>query len=341
MTRDPAENAPFDPLLAAENWLKSGEPVALASVIEAWGSAPVPIGGQMVIASGERFQGSVSGGCIEADVIAEAADVLTSGKPQVLSFGIADETAWRAGLACGGKLRILVTRLTPNDTLPLFAKLHTARDARTAAVIETRLADGHLRLVTAPGGECPEIAEALATGASKLHEDTQSGTLGGTFLQAIAPAPRLFVVGATHVAQVLAKLAQTIGYQITIIDPRSAFTADGRFDASIVETAWPETALKTFAPDPFTAVVTLTHVGHIDDEALAISLRSPCRYIGALGSRKTHAKRVERLVALGFKDADIARIKSPVGLNIGAETPAEIAVAILGEVIAAFRGGKA
>lgn len=337
MTRDPAENAPFDPLLAAEHWLQGGEPVALASVIEAWGSAPVPIGGQMVIASGERFQGSVSGGCIEADVIAEAADVLASGKPQVLSFGIADETAWRAGLACGGKLRILVTRLTPDDTLPLFTKLHIARDARTAAVIETRLNDGLQRLVTAPAGESPAIAEALASGASVLQEDAS----GGTFLQAIAPAPRLFVVGATHVAQVLAKLAQTIGYQITIIDPRSAFTADSRFDASIVETAWPETALKAFAPDPFTAVVTLTHVGHIDDEALAISLRSPCRYIGALGSRKTHAKRVERLVALGFKDADIARIKSPVGLNIGAETPAEIAVAILGEVIAAFRGGKA
>lgn len=335
MTREPTENTPFDPLFAAEHWLQAGEPVALATVIEAWGSAPVPIGGQMVIASGERFQGSVSGGCIEADVIAEATDVLSSGKPQVLSFGIADETAWRVGLACGGKLRILVTRLTPIDGLPLFAKLRTARDARTAAVIETRLNDGRLRLVTAALDESPAIAEALTSGASKLQEDAE----GSTFLQAVAPAPRLFVVGATHVAQVLAKLAQTIGYQITIIDPRSAFTADSRFDASIVETAWPETALKTFAPDPFTAVVTLTHVGHIDDEALAISLRSPCRYIGALGSRKTHAKRVERLVELGFTDADIARIKSPVGLNIGAETPAEIAVAILGEVIAAFRGG--
>jgi xanthine dehydrogenase accessory factor len=290
----------------------------------------------MVIASGERFQGSVSGGCIEADVIAEAADVLVSGKPQLLSFGIADETAWRAGLACGGKLRILVTRLTPDDGLPLFARLNEVRGSRQAAVIETNLSDGRLRLVTGATGESAAIADALASGASALVEQTD----GGTFLQAIAPPPRLFVVGATHVAQVLVQLAQTIGYQITIIDPRSAFTADSRFDASIVETAWPETALKTFAPDPFTAVVTLTHVGHIDDEALAISLRSPCRYIGALGSRKTHAKRVERLVELGFTDADIARIKSPVGLNIGAETPAEIAVAILGEVIAAFRGGK-
>ncbi len=340
MTRDPTENAPFDPLQAAEHWLKAGEPVALATVIEAWGSAPVPIGGQMVIASGERFQGSVSGGCIEADVIAEATDVLASGKPQVLSFGIADETAWRAGLACGGKLRILVTRLKPDEGLPLFAKLNDARYSRTAAVIETRLNDGRLRLVTAAQGESPAIATALASGASALQDEERENPGGGTFLQTIAPAPRLFVVGATHVAQVLVKLAQTIGYQITIIDPRSAFTADSRFDASIVETAWPETALKTFAPDPFTAVVTLTHVGHIDDEALAISLRSPCRYIGALGSRKTHAKRVERLTALGFTDADIARIKSPVGLNIGAETPAEIAVAILGEVIAAFRGGK-
>lgn len=336
MTRDLEENAPIDPLSAAEHWLRSGEPVALATVIAAWGSAPVPIGGQMVIAPGERFQGSVSGGCIEADVIAEAADVLASGKPQVLSFGIADETAWRAGLACGGKLRILVARLTPDHGLPLFAKLNEARSSRTAAVIETHMADGRLRLVTAATGESAAIAEALASGASTLEEETD----GGIFLQAIAPPPRLFVVGATHVAQVLVKLAQTIGYQITIIDPRSAFTADSRFDASIVETAWPETALKAFAPDPFTAVVTLTHVGHIDDEALAISLRSPCRYIGALGSRKTHAKRVERLLALGFTNADIARIKSPVGLNIGAETPAEIAVAILGEVIAAFRGGK-
>ncbi len=336
MTQEPAETTPFDPLQAAEHWLRGGDAVALATVIEAWGSAPVPIGGQMVIASGERFQGSVSGGCIEADVIAEATDVLASGKPQVLSFGIADETAWRAGLACGGKLRILVTRLTPDEGRPLFAKLTAARDTRKAAVIETRLSDGGIRLVTDALGESPAIAGALATGASALQDDAG----GGTFLQTIAPAPRLIVVGATHVAQVLAKLAQTIGYQITIIDPRSAFTADSRFDASIVETAWPETALKTFAPDPFTAVVTLTHVGHIDDEALAMALRSPCRYIGALGSRKTHAKRVERLIGLGFTDSDIARIKAPVGLNIGAETPAEIAVAILGEVISAFRSGK-
>ncbi len=336
MTRDIEENAHLDPLSAAEHWLQAGEPVALATVVEAWGSAPVPIGGQMVIASAERFQGSVSGGCIEADVIAEASDVLANGKPLVLSFGIADETAWRAGLACGGKLRILVARLMPNEGLPLFAKLNVARQSRTAAVIETRLSDGRLRLVTAALGEPSGIAEALASGASALQDD--SG--GGTFFQAIAPAPRLIVVGATHVAQVLAKLAQTIGYQITVIDPRSAFTADSRFDASIVETAWPETALKAFAPDPFTAVVTLTHVGHIDDEALAMALRSPCRYIGALGSRKTHAKRVERLTALGFTSTDIARIKAPVGLNIGAETPAEIAVAILGEIIAAFRGGK-
>lgn len=337
MNIETADQATFEPLTAAEAWLQKGETVAVATVIEAWGAAPVPVGGQMVIASGDRFQGSVSGGCVEADVIAEAADVLASGKPEVLSFGIADETAWRAGLACGGKIKILVTRMTPAEGLPLLDGLRRARASRTASVIETRINDGSYRFVTSAKDESSEIAAALSSGDSALHESPA----GSLFLKAVAPPPRLFVVGATHVAQVLVKLAQTIGYQVTVIDPRSAFTADDRFDQSLVETAWPETALKSFAPDPFTAVVTLTHVGHIDDEAISMSLKSPCRYIGALGSRKTHAKRVERLKAQGFTDADLARIKAPVGLDIGAETPAEIALAILAEVVNAFRGGNA
>ena len=322
---------PTNARAAARAWLEAGRPVALATVIDTWGSAPVRTGGQMAVVDVDEFQGSVSGGCVEADVIAAGLDVIETGKPETLSFGIADETAWRAGLACGGKIRVHVSKLDPKTDLDFVKKLDAAAAAREPIVVMTRLADGARQIYDGTNSTDPAIAEAIRRAHSGVDKS------GETFLHALTPPPRIIIVGATHIGQHLATMATASGYDVKVIDPRTAFASPARFDPSQLITGWPEDSFKQLAADPFSAVVTLTHVDHIDDDALTIALKSPCRYIGSLGSRKTHARRVERLKAAGFSDTEIARINAPVGLNIDAETPGEIATSILAQIIASFR----
>jgi xanthine dehydrogenase accessory factor len=320
-----------NPRAAAKAWLEAGRPVAMATVIDTWGSAPVRAGGQMAIVDVEEFQGSVSGGCVEADVIAAGLDVIETGKPETLSFGIADETAWRSGLACGGKIRIHVAKLDPKADLEYLRRLDAAAAAREPLVITTRLADGAREIHDGGASPDPLVAEAIRRAHSGVDKS------GEMFVHALTPPPRIIIVGATHIGQHLATMATASGYDVKVIDPRTAFANATRFDPSQLIAGWPEHCFAKLAADPFSAIVTLTHVDHIDDEALSIALKSPCRYIGSLGSRRTHAKRVDRLKASGFTDADIARIHAPVGLDIEAETPGEIATSILAQIIAAFR----
>jgi xanthine dehydrogenase accessory factor len=319
---------------AMTQWLAEGRPVAEAIVIETSGAAPVPVGGRMVIASDEDFLGSVSGGCVEADVVSVALDVMADGRPQSLTFGIGDELAWRSGLPCGSTVRVHVHTLNPESAeATTEAHAGVSRD-RAARVIATRLSDGTKRIYLSSDPAPVAVADVFQKGASCVYADAG----GETFLHALTPPPRIVVIGATHVAQILKQLATAIDYDVVIIDPRSAFTSSTRFDVDTAITGWPEAELAAFANDASTAIVALTHVGHIDDEALKIALRSPCRYVGALGSRKTHAARVARLKASGFLDAEIARIHAPVGLHLGGRAPGEIAVSILAQVVAAFNG---
>lgn len=303
----------------------------MATVIDTWGSAPVRTGGQLAIAGIEEFQGSVSGGCVEADVVSAGLDVLATGKPETLSFGVADETAWRAGLACGGKIRVHVTRLDPKTDLGFLKKLDQAAAAREAVVVMTRLSDGVHQIYDGSTSTDPAITEAIRRARSGIDPS------GEIFQHVLTPAPRILIVGATHIGQHLAAMATAAGYDVKVLDPRTAFANATRFESSQIIAGWPEDSFKKLTADPFAAIVTLTHVDHIDDEALSIALKSPCRYIGALGSRKTHAKRVDRLRTHGFSDQDIARIHAPIGLDIEAETPGEIATSILAQIIAAFR----
>ncbi len=324
-----------NPRAAAKAWLEAGRPVAIATVIDTWGSAPVRTGGQMAVVDVDEFQGSVSGGCVEADVITAGLDVIETGKPETLNFGIADETAWRAGLACGGKIRVHVARLDPKADLDFLNKLDAAAAARKPILVKTHLANGTREIYDGTNSPDPVIAEAIRRAHSGVDKS------GEIFLHALTPPPRVIIVGATHIGQHLATMATASGYDVKVIDPRTAFASPTRFDPSQIIVGWPEECFKTLAADPFSAVVTLTHVDHIDDEALSIALKSPCRYIGSLGSRRTHAKRVDRLKAAGFTDGDIARIHAPIGLDIEAETPGEIATSILAEIIAAFRKAPA
>ena len=330
----PASGARLDPLPAVALWLARDGHVALATVIETWGSAPVRVGGVMVIGVDGQFEGSVSGGCIEGEIIAEAAECLADGRVRSLSFGVADETAWGAGLPCGGKVRVLLERLDKAPHGDLARRMADVSARRGGLVLRKSIATGAVE-VFAPGEpRLPDdISQRFRTGKSGLI----TGADGEQFLHAILPPARIIAIGASHISQVLARLAQAIGYEMHVIDPRTAFATPARFAGVHLHAEWPEAALARIGVDAFTAVAVLAHVDHIDDEALNIALRSPARYVGALGSRRTHGRRIERLAAAGFTAAELARIKNPIGLDIGAETPQEIALSVMAEIVAAVR----
>lgn len=327
------DKAPNDPITTARRWLDDFGEVALATVVATWGAAPVPVGGQLVVAPNEQFEGSVSGGCVEADVIAEAVEIMGGNRPKLLEFGVAEETAWRAGLPCGGRIEILLNPLKRERDAEFLDQILAAQRAREPVALVIDVATGNRRLVfnsNAPS----EIASCLEVGESHLINMPE----GPAFVHVVMPLVRVVVAGATHVGQMLAALARQIGYEVIVLDPRAAFASKERFGAIELLTGWPEASLATVRLDKRTAMVALTHASHIDDEALTTALRSPCVYIGALGSKRTHAKRLERLKEAGFSDADLARIHAPVGLNIGAQGPAEIAISILAEIVQVTRG---
>lgn len=216
-------------------------------------------------------------------------------------------------------------------------KINAERKARRAAVLVTDLSDGRDRVVF----EGDAVAGDLGIAVGKVFRSGKSGMVEAEgrpfFLNVQLPPPRLVVIGAVHISQALAPMARIAGYDMEIIDPRTAFATPERFPDVPLFADWPETVLKDRPFDAYTAVAAVTHDPKIDDFALKAALDANCFYVGALGSRKTHARRVERLTAIGTSDAAMARIHSPIGLDIGAASPAEIAVAVLAQVIAAFR----
>jgi xanthine dehydrogenase accessory factor len=222
-------------------------------------------------------------------------------------------------------------------TPELLARLREAQSAKRPVALLTRLSDGEQRLWPDDGAPGP-LADAA--GAALREDETGTVALGDErwFVHPHNPAVRLIVVGAVHVAQALVPMALTLGFAVTVVDPRRAFATPERFPGVSLSFDWPDEAMAALAPDGRTAVVTLTHDPKLDDPALDVALRSPCFYIGALGSRRTHAKRVARLQELGHAEGAIARIHAPVGLDIAAVTAPEIALSVLAEVVAARRG---
>lgn len=309
-------------LTLAERWRRDGAGVALATVVETFGSAPRPLGAHLVVDDAGRFFGSVSAGCVEGEVIANALDIIADGAPRLLEFGVADEMAWRVGLTCGGRIAVHVERLDEAG-LALLAASNRLSAARRPHAVITPLDGGAARLVDA------DAALAALGGQSHIASDES----GRFFIELRLPTPRLVLVGAVHVAQALAPMARIAGYDVTVVDPRLAYATDERFPATRLDARWPDEALAEIGLDAATAVVVLTHDAKIDDPALKAALASDCFYIGALGSLATHARRVERLLAAGVAREKLARIHAPIGLDIGALSPADIAVAALGEII--------
>jgi xanthine dehydrogenase accessory factor len=317
----------------ALDWHRAGRGAALATVVETWGSAPRPVGSQLAVSAAGEIMGSVSGGCVEGAVVAEAVEAIADGRPRMLSFGVSDEDAFAVGLACGGRIGVLVEPVGGAIPEPMLAELVAARAGRRAVAYVTSV-DGRMRRLTAGPGDALEgaIATRMRADRSGVEED-------GTFIAIHNPPLRMVVVGAVHIAQPLVAMARLCGYDPALIDPRGAFGAQHRFPGERILDDWPDEAMAALAPDARTAVVTLTHDAKLDDPALRVALGSSAFYIGCLGSPRTHAKRLERLRAAGVAEAAIARIHAPVGLDIGAKSPAEIAVAIMAEITRVLRQG--
>ena len=302
-----------DVLTPLSTWLKEKRKVAIATVISTWGSAPRPVGGQMAIDVNGEIIGSVSGGCIEGAVISEGIKSIKDGKTRVKDYGISNNLAWEVGLACGGELKILVQPLDIEDSIVNSMVAHIKN--RQPIKLEVDCITGE-RLIN----------------NSLTNETSYYNKLTNQFIHVLAPHPRLFIIGAVHIAQALVSLANIANYDITLIDPREHFATKKRFPDCKIINEWPDTALANVTLDKATHIVTLTHDPKIDDPALITALKHDVGYIGSLGSKKTHYKRCERLLSLGLKEDEVSRIHAPVGLNIKAKTPAEIAISILAEL---------
>ena len=286
-----------------------GAPMALATVIFTWGSAPRPRGSHMIIHQDGRFEGSISGGCVESDILQRAEEVIAGRSGHLACYGVADGDAWAVGLPCGGEIRVLVQKVGAAEFPPtLFDRIVAASEAGRALTLST------------------DLDSAI----------TREGVIDGQFHNRYDPPRRLLIVGAVQIAQSLSALAQAIGVTPIVIDPRGRFLTEERFPGIALDDRWPDEAVAAYRPGESTAVVTLSHDIKIDDPALAAALRAPTGYVAALGSRKSHAARLERLQAMGFSSGDLSRIDGPAGLDIGAVGPAEIALSIAAGMVAGF-----
>ena len=337
-----------DILADVERWQKEEVAVALATVVRTWGSSPRRVGAKMAVTSDGRMSGSVSGGCVETAVVETAMDVLKTGRSQLLHFGVADETAWEVGLACGGSIDVFVKPLDSK----LFEQLRSLLMSEVSGVLSTVI-HGDEKII---GREMLIVDDAIVHGSLgnewdatvlKLAQDVLSKGVSNrvslneeveVFMEVILPPPTLVVVGGVHIAIALVSMARTLGYRTILIDPRKAWGSEERFPHvdSLIQ-SWIEEAFEQIPINRSTAIAMLTHDPKIDDPALQIALNSSAFYVGALGSKTTNAKRRERLLQEGLTEAQLSRLHAPIGLDIGAQTPEEIALAVMSEVVAARR----
>ncbi len=276
--------------------------------------------------------GSVSGGCVEGAVIGEAIDALADGQSRLLTFGVSDDQAFAVGLACGGTIRVLVEPVGQALPETMLMAIVSARANRQALAYLVNTKSWERRV----SSEHDLLADAVD---ARMRADKSGMEDGDWFIAIHNPPLRMIVVGAVHIAQALLPMARACGYDPTLIDPRGAFGATARFPGEVINDEWPDAAMAALHPDARTAVVTLTHDTKLDDPALLAALGSPAFYIGCLGSTRTHARRLDRLRAAGVTEAQIARLKAPVGLDIGAKSPAEIAVSIMAQITQTLRTG--
>lgn len=350
-----------DLLPALEQWEREGVEAGRAVLVRSFGSSPVPEGSVLLVAEDGRIAGSVSGGCVEAAAAEEVARARVDRCARLLRYGITDEQAWNVGLACGSTIDVLVE---PSISPEVTAAARASDDRAVVTVLPDRDPDGTAgRVVLAPSPlpvltldgpvldvrppgppEDTAVRSELATHARLLLERGLSGTvhLAGRsyFVESFPVRPRLVAVGAGQVGIALVRLAQELGYETIVVDGRASFATRERFpDVDLLLVGWPDEIFPQISLGPKDAVAVLTHDPKFDEPAIVEALRRGCRYVGSIGSRRTHAERRERLRAAGLSDAELARIRGPIGLDLGGRRPAEIALSILAEVVAVRHGG--
>ncbi len=329
-----------DVLPELDAWRAEGRPFALATVVQTWGSAPRTAGSRMLVAADGKIAGSVSGGCVEAAVIEAAGETLRTGAPRLLSFGVADETAWAVGLACGGTIEVFV-EVPPAEVVDA-ARAALGKDLSTAlpTVVKGPASLLGTRLVLSDGGATAGSApdEVRAAARAALEGGRRGRQTAGElelFVDLVRPSPTLVVVGGVHISIALVRLARALGYRPIVVDPRPTFADPARFpDADRVVSSWPDEALGQIGLTPGTAVAVLTHDPKLDDPALRAALPSSAFYVGALGSKATQEKRRRRLLEAGLTEAQVGRLHAPIGLDLGGRSPEEIALSVMAQIVA-------
>ncbi len=306
-------------LKTAAAWFDAGRKATLATVIRTWGSAPRPVGAMLVIRDDGHVIGSVSGGCVEDDLIERVkAHQAVSGKPEVVTYGVTADQAARFGLPCGGTLQLV---LEPVKAESQLKELLTTIERHELVARFLDMETGNVRLES---GRWSDLLEFDSKILKSIH----------------GPRWRLLIIGAGQTSRFLAQMAQALDYQVTVCDPREEYADEWDVPGAALERGYPDDVVLQLNPDPHLAVVALTHDPKLDDAALTEALKSPAFYVGALGSRANNDKRRKRLADFDLSAAEIARLHGPVGLRIGSKTPAEIAVAIVAEMTAVRRGVK-
>ncbi|MBI2763835.1 MAG: XdhC family protein [Chloroflexi bacterium] len=356
-----------DVLEMLDHWRAEGVGAGRAVVVRTFGSAPRPEGAVLVVANDGRMMGSVSGGCVEAAAAEEIDRARRTGNSRVIRYGISDEEAWDVGLACGGTIDILVQPAIPTEIMAAATGSLGARGQSVAVATPlpadapptefgphepgagappgaTIAFDAHGTVLGGSTGD-PGVDASVGAAAARILDDGRSRTIevGGRafFIEAFPVRPRLVIVGAVEVARSLVRYARELGYETVVVDGRATFATSERFpDADRIVVAWPDEAFDALDVGPNDVVAILSHDPKFDEPAIVEAMRRGCRYVGAVGSRKTQSDRRKRLLEAGLTADEISRLRGPIGLDLGGRDPAETGLAIMAEIVAARRGGS-
>ena len=336
----------LDIISGLQNWTQQGKKIAIATVTKTWGSAPRKVGAALAISEEMEMLGSVSGGCVEGAVVKEAMEVLKTGQPKQLSFGVTDENAWEVGLSCGGELHVFLEPFLTEQAEGkiIWEEIQQGISKNEGCIWISKMEGTKSKYsLVFPDGRTMgnQLDNSVQSLAQESYSQRKSQVIKGDeesyFAHVFPRKSQLLIIGAAHITVDLVDLAQQFGFECIVIDPRGIFSEKTQFrvapDQLFVD--WPAEVLPNFSLDAYSYAVLLTHDPKIDDQALHLLMDSDVGYIGALGGRKTHKKRVARLQEAGVSEEKIDRIHGPIGMDINAQTAQEIALSILGELIQA------
>ncbi|HIG42408.1 MAG TPA: XdhC family protein [Gammaproteobacteria bacterium] len=323
------ESADHQVLSQLNRWINDGEMCWLCTVVKTWGSSPRPVGSLLSCNSRGHIAGSLSGGCIEEDLLEKLQNgELAQTTPEVLIYGETQEESERFGLPCGGQLHIVIEPIPTSTYLKMYQQIVERIEQRECIERTLNIATGEI-----------QVEEKARFKHLQINGDIELATKNGptndlTMVQTFGPRYQLFLIGAGQVAIYLAQMAQALDYQVVVCDPREQMIEQWPVEGVQLINAMPDDAVRQFADDRFSAIIALTHDPRIDDMGLMEALKTNAFFIGAMGSTRTSAKRRERLLQLELTEAEISKLHAPVGLSIGSKTPAEIAIAILAQLTA-------